>query len=124
MSVDEFSSKFKGWTSQLQYNSIFLPELQISRQFINGLGAEFTTIRNSIPRPQGWDSHDVNTLTIKARDHLMLVHGNRDMNKRQREALRPSSNDPSPTSPTLSPTPVTPLPTTPSEPTRPRQRQP
>jgi len=64
MPIGEFLSKFKRWTSQLTYNSIYLPPLQISRQFINGLDAKFTTIRNTIPRPTGWESHDIDTLTV------------------------------------------------------------
>ena len=54
----------------------------------------------------------------------MLVHGNRDMNKRQLEALCPPPSDTPPPSTTLDTTAVT-LPTTPSKATaRSRQRPP
>jgi len=124
MSVNELSSKSKRWTFQLSYNSIILPPLKKSRQFLNGLESEFITIRNTIPRPEGWDSLNVDVLTVKAREYHILVHSNRDMNKRQQEAIRPPPSDTPPPRTTLATTTTTPH-TPPSTATaRPRQRPP
>lgn len=99
MSVDTYSSQFKRGVSQQDYNFIVLPQDQVVKQFLNGLGSEFTTIRITIPLSQAWTSTNIDNLTTVARNHLSLIIGNREVNKCQRDINRP----PKPTNLTANP---------------------
>ena len=97
ISVDNYSSKYKRRVSQLDYNSIVIPGDQVAKKFINGLGADFTTIQNTIPLSSERQSVDIDTLTTTARNHLALFLGNRDVSKLQRDNIHlPSAISASP----------------------------
>ena len=92
--IDTYSATFKRWVSQLDYNDIHLTTNQLATQFINGLGADFTTIRNQIPRPPEWQSTDLDVLTTTAREYLANIKGNREINKLQKTSMRSTTQAP------------------------------
>ena len=65
--VTLYATKFKSIHKELLYNGISYPPEDTCTQFINNLGAYFTTIRNTDPLPIKWQCQTIDALIIVAR---------------------------------------------------------
>ena len=69
VSIDEYSNNFKRLLRDLRYNGITITTKYAKHAFIQGLGAEFISIRNQDTLPTPFQTNDIDTLTSNTREH-------------------------------------------------------
>jgi len=83
----------------MKYNSILFDSSRLRLQFINGLGKDFTQLRNMPTLPHGCQTTDITLLTHTARTYLSTLEANYEINRYQSLYLKAVSAELPPKNP-------------------------